>query len=264
MTVPFSCWKVQSFQKGLLWLKLTFCGLLFHNRPMPDTRKPLQYNNVLEQFPSRLRNEIYAKAKYQEFKRDAYIYRRNDESTFMVGVMNGRLRLSSSSSEDKEILVTMVERGELVGEMSVIDELPRATDLIADTDSTLIIIQREDFIPLLLSSPEAMLQMMRTDCHRRRRYINMIELMALQSAPVKVTCYLLRLARDYGSEQEGRVHINAHLSQADMARQLACSRESVNKQLASLVERNLVTLDGDIIILNNIESLRRISECLNS
>jgi len=228
---------------------------------MHDTRKPLQYKNVLEQFPLRLRNEIYAKAKYHEFRHDDYIYRRNDESHFMVGVMSGRLRLSLSSSEDKEVLVTMVERGELVGEMSVIDELPRATDLIADVDSTLIIIEREDFLPILMSSPEAMLQMMQTDCHRRRRYLNTIELMALQSAPVKVTCYLLRLARDYGSEQEGQVRINAHLSQADMARQLACSRESVNKQLASLVERKLVTLDGDTIILNDVECLHRISEC---
>ena len=64
--------------------------------------------------------------------------------------MNGRLRLSLSSPEGKDILVTMVERGEMIGEMSVIDELPRATDLIAETDSTLMIIQRNDFIPILL------------------------------------------------------------------------------------------------------------------
>ncbi|MDX2027790.1 MAG: Crp/Fnr family transcriptional regulator [Alphaproteobacteria bacterium] len=225
---------------------------------MNTARKVLQYNHVLELFPLRLRNELYAKAKYQDFKQGSYIYRRRDEGTFMVGVMNGRLRLSLSSPEDKEILVTMIERGEMVGEMSVIDGLPRATDLIADSDSTLMVIQRDDFIPLLLSSPEAMLGMMRTDCHRRRRYINTIELMALQSAPLKVAGYLLRLARDYGVEKDGGLHIDARLSQIDMARQLACSRESVNKQLAALVEKGLVSLDGDVVILNDIEGLRQV------
>ncbi|MDD5586208.1 MAG: Crp/Fnr family transcriptional regulator [Alphaproteobacteria bacterium] len=225
---------------------------------MNDARKALQYNNVLEQFPPRLRNEIYAKAKYQDFKRGAFVYRRGDQNYFMAGVMSGRLRLSLSSPEGKEILVTMVERGEMIGEMSVIDELPRATNLVAETDSTLIIIHRDDFIPLLLSSPEAMMNMMLTDCHRRRRYINTIELMALQSAPIKVANYLLRLARDYGAEQDGKVHVHARLSQIDMAHQLACSRESVNKQLAALVEKCLVSLEGDIIVLNDVEGLKRI------
>lgn len=225
---------------------------------MNTARKVLQYNHVMELFPLRLRNEIFAKAKYQDFRRGSYIYRRGDEGTFLVGVMSGRLRLSLSSPEDKEILVTMVEKGEMVGEMSVIDGLPRATDLIAEADSTLMIVQREDFIPILLSSPEAMLGMMRTDCHRRRRYINTIELMSLQSAPVKVARYLLRLARDYGAEREGGVHIDARLSQIDMARQLACSRESVNRQLSSLAEKGLVTLNDDIVILNDVEALKQI------
>ena len=181
----------------------------------------------------------------------------------MVCVMHGRLRLSLSSPEGKDILVTMIERGEMVGEMSVIDNMPRATDLIAETDSTLMIIQRDDFIPILLSSPEAMLGMMRTDCHRRRRYLNTIELMALQSAPIKVARYLLRLAHDYGAEKDGSIYINANLSQIDMARQLACSRESVNKQLSSLVDKGLVQIESDVIVLKDIEGLKRVIVPLN-
>ena len=231
---------------------------------MSSPRKALQYNHVLELFPLHVRNQLYAKSKYQDVKRDDYVYRRKEEGSFLVGVMSGRLRLSLSSPEGKEILVTMIERGEMVGEMSVIDDLPRATDLIADADSTLIIIQREDFIPALLSCPEAMLRMMRTDCNRRRRYLHTIELMSLQSAPIKVARYLLRLARDYGVEKDNSVSINARLSQIDMARQLACSRESVNKQLASLVEQGLVTLDGDVIVLNDLEAFKRIVQSTKS
>lgn len=227
---------------------------------MLNMRKLLQYTQVFESFPARLRNEIYAKAKYQEVRQGASIFRRGDESTFLVGVMNGRLRLGLSSLEGKEILVNMVERGEMVGEMSVIDELPRATDLVAEIDSTLMIVEREDLIPILLSCPEAMLVMLRTDCHRRRRYLNTIELMASHSAPVKVAAYLVSLSREYGKEHEGKIHVCARLSQADMARQLGCSRESVNKQLAALADRGFVTLDGDTIILNSISGLEQLGD----
>ena len=91
----------------------------------------------------------------------------------------------------------------------------------------------------------------------------MIELLAMQSAPIKVAGYLLRLARDYGAEKNGDIHINANLSQIDMARQLACSRESVNKQLASLVEKGLVEFDSDVIVLKDIEGLKRVVTPLN-
>lgn len=238
---------------------MTSAALIFHNQPMGSPRKVLQYNQILELLPLRQRNALYAKSKYLDVKREDYVYRRKDKGDYMIGVMSGRLRLSLSSPEGKEILLTMIDRGEMVGEMSMIDGLPRATDLIADVDSTLIILQRDDFLPVLMSCPEAMLRMMRTDCDRRRRYMHMIELLSLQSAPTKVARYILRLARDYGiAKEDGSVHIEARLSQIDMAHQLACSRESVNKQLAALVERGSLTLDGDVIILNDLEAFKRI------
>jgi CRP-like cAMP-binding protein len=215
----------------------------------------LQYANVFDLLPLRLRNELRAKAKYQDFKRDAYVYRRGEDGDFLVAVMSGRLRLCLSSPDGKEILFSMIERGEMVGEVSVIDEKPRATDLIVDADSTLMIIYRKDFIPLLMSSPEAMISMMRTDFNWLRRYIHTIELTALQDVPLKFVHYLLGLARDYGEEKDGKIHVQAHLSQKEMAQQIGCSRESVNKQLAALIEKKLVMLAGDTIIINDIQTL---------
>jgi len=224
---------------------------------MTSKRKPLQYAQIWEHFPLRLRNELYAKARYQEYKRDSYVYRRGEEGDFLVCVTNGRLRLSFSSSEGKSILFSMIERGEMAGEVAVIDGLPRATDLIADTDSTLMVMYRNDFLPLLLSSPEAMLMMMKTDYNWIRRYIHTIELLSQQDASVRIARYLLRLAGDYGNEKDGRIYIQARLSQKDMARQISCSRESVNKQLAALVEQKIVKLDGDTIVLKDIKGLMR-------
>jgi CRP/FNR family transcriptional regulator, cyclic AMP receptor protein len=225
---------------------------------MSNERKTLQYTLIWDRFSLRLRNELYAKAKYKNFDRDSYIYRRGDDGDFLVCVMSGRLRLSLILPEGKEILFSMVERGEMLGEVSVIDELPRATDLIADTDSNLMIIYRDDFIPLLLSCPEAMLVMMRTDYNWIRRYISTIELISMQNASLRVARYLLRLAGDYGDERDGNVYIKARLSQKDMARQISCSRESMNKQLSALTEKGFVSLIDDTIVINDVKSLMRL------
>jgi CRP/FNR family cyclic AMP-dependent transcriptional regulator len=220
-------------------------------------RKFLQYSQVFELLPLNMRNAIYAGAEYRDFRQGEYIFRVGDNGTFMAGLLSGRLRMGIRSLEGKEMLITMVERGELFGEMSILDDMPRAVDVIAETDCRLIIIKREDFLPALRASPDAMLGLIRITCYRMRLYLQIMELIALQSLPVRLGRYLLRLARDYGTEEGGNIVITARLSQAEIGQQLASSRESINKQLHDFAAKGLLSLSGSTIVLNDIDGLKK-------
>lgn len=175
----------------------------------------------------------------------------------MAAVMSGRFRMMVRSPENKELLITMVERGELVGEMSVLDDAPRAVDVISETDSTVMIIKRDDFLPILRSNADAMMGLLKLTCHRMRSYLRTMEMIALEGLPARMARYLLQLADDYGTAQDGGILISSKLSQADIAQQLACSRESVNKQLANLIEKKLIALQDQGILLLNPDELRQ-------
>ena len=90
-----------------------------------------------------------------------------------------------------------------------------------------------------------------------RLYLRTMELIALQNLPVRLGRYLLGLARDYGTEKDGKVVITAKLSQAEIGQQLAASRESVNKQLHVFADQGLLSLDGNDIVLTDIEGLKQ-------
>jgi CRP-like cAMP-binding protein len=220
-------------------------------------RRQLQYNQVLELFPLSVRNQIFAGSEYRSYSRDQILFQRHDEGTFMAAVMSGRFRMMVRSPENKELLITMVERGELVGEMSVLDDAPRAVDVISETDSTVMIIKRDDFLPILRSNADAMMGLLKLTCHRMRSYLRTMEMIALEGLPARMARYLLQLADDYGTAQDGGILISSKLSQADIAQQLACSRESVNKQLANLIEKKLIALQDQGILLLNPDELRQ-------
>jgi len=221
-------------------------------------RKFLQYSQALEAFPLNVRNAIYARSEYRDYKNGDYIFRSGDEGPyFMAGVMSGRLRMGVRSQEGKEMLFTMVEKGEVFGEMSVLDELPRAVDVMATTDTTLMIMKRDDLLPHLRTCPEAMLSLFRITCYRMRLYIHTMELLALQNVTKKLGRYLLRLGRDYGVEKDGTLVISSHLSQADIGLQLGVSRESINKQLNTFAEQGFLRHSSDEIVLCDIEGLKR-------
>ncbi|MDR3450828.1 MAG: Crp/Fnr family transcriptional regulator [Alphaproteobacteria bacterium] len=222
-----------------------------------SSRKFLQYGKIFELFPLALRNTIYAKAEYREIHPGDYVFRVGEEGPFMACLASGRLRMSVTSREGKELLITMVEKGELVGEMSILDDKPRAVDVMAETDCTLMIVKRDDFLPILRTCPDAMIALIRITCYRMRRYLHTMELIALQDLPVRLGRYLWRLALDYGVEKDGEIVIAARLSQAEIGKQLAVSRESVNKQLHHFASLGLLSLKGTTITLHDVEGLKR-------
>ena len=219
-------------------------------------RRQLQYNHVFELFPVGLRNQLFAGAEYRTYYRDQVLFNRGDEGTFMAAVMSGRFRMMLKSPDQKEFLITMIERGELVGEMSILDSGPRAVDVICEIDSTVMIIKRDDFLPVLRSNADAMMGLLRLTCHRMRSYLQTMEMVALEGLPARMARYLLQLAQDYGNPVENGVFISSNLSQMDIAQQLACTRESVNKQLANFVAKKMIVLQDHGILLLDPDSLR--------
>ncbi|MDR3448971.1 MAG: Crp/Fnr family transcriptional regulator [Alphaproteobacteria bacterium] len=219
----------------------------------------LQYDEFFRLFPAATRAELFARATHKYFPAGSFIYHRGDEEAFMGIVMAGRLRMSMHASDGRGVLVGLVESGEVFGETTLLDALPRTTDAEAETDVSLMILRRDDFMPALKASPEAMLGVIQMLCHRLRIYLDTIDLIALQNLPKRLARHLLRLAADYGVSENGQTVIRAGLNQASLGQQLATSRESINKQLKSFATEGLIRLNGNEIILLNQQALRDIA-----
>lgn len=224
--------------------------------PLPS-RSFLQHSILFECFPPSVRNAIYANSEYRSYKKGDYVFHDGDEGPYFMGaVMSGRLRIEIRTREGKSLIVCMVEKGEIFGELSVFDELPRVVDMIVEEDSTIMIIKREDFLPHLMNCPEAILNLFKVSCRRRRMYVRMIELLALQTVKQKLARYLLQSVQDYGTVKGNATVINSRLSQADIGAQLGITRESVNKNLNAFAEQGLLVFDNETITLLDIRGLK--------
>lgn len=219
----------------------------------------LQYHEFFRLFPTDVRNALISKAVYKNYKCGEMVYNRGDSDVFMGVVMSGRLRMSMTASDGRGVLLGLVESGEVFGETALIDGLPRTTDAHADTETNIMIIRHADFVTALKANPEAMFGVIMMMCHRMRIYLDTIDLIALQNLPIRLARLLLRLAGEYGSEENGKIVIRARLNQASMGQKLATSRESINKQLKAFVEKGLISMNGDEITILDDEGLHKIT-----
>jgi CRP-like cAMP-binding protein len=209
----------------------------------------LQHTELFGLFPAAARTHFYNKTETRMCKDGEVIFRHGDDGSWFAAILAGRVREYVRAPDGRQMLLSIVERGEIFGERALLDGLPRAADAVADGDTTFLVIKRDDFLPVLFAQPEAMYAVIKMLCNRMLRYTQTLELYALESLPVRLAYLLLHLSRKYGKNVDGRIVIQAGLTQSDLGNLLASSRESINKQLKAFVHKGCIAIEGENIVL---------------
>ncbi|MBH8554541.1 Crp/Fnr family transcriptional regulator [Nostocaceae cyanobacterium CENA357] len=169
-------------------------------------------------------------------------------------VVSGWVKVRRTSGDDS-VAIAILGRGDFFGEMAILDESPRSTDVIALSPVKLLSISRERFIQILFKDPQLhhrMLQLM----VRRLRQIN--QRLQIRTSPpaVKLAHTLVSLGESYGLESDkGREIFNIPFK--DLAEVTEIGVEETTKIMEKLHEKGWIAIDSanDIIYLINFKQL---------
>jgi len=75
-------------------------------------------------------------------------------------VRSGEVELSVKDTAGQKIVLTNVDKHEIFGELSMLDERPRSATALALTDSELLLLDRDDLLLLFRKQPDAALNML--------------------------------------------------------------------------------------------------------
>jgi pSer/pThr/pTyr-binding forkhead associated (FHA) protein len=109
-----------------------------------------------------------------EYKAGEHIFREGDLGTEMYIINEGKVEILNQVGEEEQILAVL-EKGDFFGEMSVLEDLPRAATARAATDVRLLQINGSTFDQLLQGNPEIAVRMMRKLSRRLRETDEMIK-----------------------------------------------------------------------------------------
>ncbi len=73
------------------------------------------------------------------------VFEEGDRGDYVCFVVEGSLDVLKKSETGEEIVISTLSKGRSIGEMSVIDDLPRSATIKARTKSTLLTLSRENF-----------------------------------------------------------------------------------------------------------------------
>jgi CRP-like cAMP-binding protein len=189
------------------------------------------------------------------------LFRKGDPGSQLYGVLTGRLRVSTSGADGKEIVFGYHEPGEVFGEIALLDSDPRSATIEAVEPSELMTLHRRDLIPFLEKHPRVAISLAGVLARRIRRLSEVMEDARFLSLESRLAKKLVHLARTYGRKDPSGVRIDLRLRQHELGELVGVSRESVNKQLRAWGQEGLVRFErGYITVLDpeGLEALARL------
>ena len=194
----------------------------------------------------------------RRWRAGAVVINRGQSSTAAFLLLQGRLRVSVPTLDGQEQLLRWLVPGEISGLSSVIAGLPYPADILAATDSEVLLIGRPRLVALLQAQPTVAFELLRVLGVRINQLIDALADQSIRSLPQRVEAALTRVAQSNGEPAEEGWRL--HVTQEDIARAAGASRQKVNIHLQRLQAqgrlrlgyRSVVVLHADDPILRSV------------
>jgi CRP/FNR family transcriptional regulator, cyclic AMP receptor protein len=190
----------------------------------------------------------------------ATIFQKGDPGASMMAVVTGRVKICTYSSDGKELVLNIIDRGSLFGEIALLDGQSRSADAVAIEDTELLVLERNRLMPVLTTNPETAARMITVLCQRLRQTSEALEDALLRDAPSRVARGLLRLARTFGRAEAAGLRLDIKLSQQQIGSLIGISRESINKYIVEWSRSGFLTVNSGFITITDREALESLSE----
>jgi CRP/FNR family cyclic AMP-dependent transcriptional regulator len=205
-------------------------------------------------------SRLAATATLVRHRANATIFQKGDPGLSMVAVVNGRVKICTYSAEGKELVLNIIDRGGLFGEIAVLDGQPRSADAVALEESEVLVLERARLLPFLTANPEIPTRLIGVLCQRLRQTSEALEDALLRDAPSRVARGLLRLAGTFGKPEASRLRIDIKLSQQQIANLIGISRESTNKYIVDWSRAGYLQVDNGLITILDRAALESLSQ----
>jgi CRP/FNR family cyclic AMP-dependent transcriptional regulator len=187
----------------------------------------------------------------RRFKRGELLVEQGVHNNALYILLNGRARVLTADQRGREVIMAVLESGDYVGEMSLIDGEPPSATVRAEAPCDVLVLGRQEFARCLPEAGSMAYGILRGLVSRLRNADRQIESLALLDVYGRVARTLMDMADD----DNGRKIVRGRVSRQDMAKVVGASREMVSRVMKDLEERGQIeTLEDGSVVLKHVES----------
>lgn len=190
----------------------------------------------------------------KELQKGEKISSQGDKAGYLGIVIRGSVAVKKSFSTGKVVTLATFGKGQAFGESVLFSADPcYPADIIAQEETKVFRLSREDLLFLLKSDREILLRFMETISNRVLMLSNKIELLSLGTIKQKIAYYLLRQAA-----REGKDRFRWEFSRNELADYFNIPRPSLSRELARMKKEGLIGFNRREVEIKKPEELEEI------
>jgi CRP-like cAMP-binding protein len=182
---------------------------------------------------------LHASMDSVKISKGSILFAEGDEGDHLYVILDGKIKLGTSSGDGRENLLSILGPGEMFGELSL---------------------GQAKLIPWLAENPKVALNLLASLAQRLRRTNEAVGDLVFSDVPGRVAKALIDLGERFGKQTDEGLLVNHDLTQEELAQLVGASRETVNKALADFAGRNWLKLDGRAVLITDLERLTKRSK----
>jgi len=229
-----------------------------------DRREVLKGIPLFQGMSDRELDMLLALTTTKKLKKRAYLFRKGDPGNALFAVLEGRLKATGEGRDGKEMVFSVMDPGEVIGEIALLDQEPRSATVQAVEDVTLLTLHRRDLLPFLERNPKAAIKLAAVLAKRIRNLTELAEDTVFLGLPSRLAKKLLSLADRYGKQTPEGLKIDLKLPQHELGELVGTSRESINKTLRQWGEESLVSFASGYLTIKDRDRLEDLADLLPS
>jgi CRP/FNR family cyclic AMP-dependent transcriptional regulator len=203
---------------------------------------------------------VAAGTRARRFRRGEVIFHLGDPGDALFIIVSGEVKISLPSEDGDEAILVRLARGDVFGELALLDGAPRSATATALTAVETVVLPRDRFRELIANEPVVRDALLASLAAELRRLTTHVEELHFLDITGRLAACLSRLATDGGTAlPDGAIQLKTSLTQGDLASMVGSTRQSVNKLLRQFTDDGYLRLERDAIVVTDLEGLARAS-----
>lgn len=215
---------------------------------------------LFQNLPANALTEIAARGTEHKLHQGQILFSANEPADGMYVVLSGSVRAFRENMDGREQTIHVERDGGTLAEVPVFDGGPYPSTTMAEEDSELLFLAREDVRRFMLKYTEVALTALAMMAKKLRTVASLAEQLALKDVSQRLATLLLEEAKRKNPQLQDGVSFSLSLSHTQLASRLGSVREVVSRSLQKLVQQGVLAIRGHRIVILDLETLRGLTE----
>lgn len=204
--------------------------------------------------------EVYGAASRRSFRSGSNVFEQGDDATHFYVLLEGRLRVSQVTAEGQQVIVRIVNPGDLFGIAKALQRTDYPGTATAVSDSMVLAWPMARWSGFMGSYPSMAMSAMETMGGRLQEAQARLRELATEEVERRVAHAVLRLGEQSGREEADGIRIDFPVSKQDIAEMTGTTLHTVSRILTAWEHAGLVVGGRQKLLLKDLERLGMIGD----